>query len=88
MRTEGRILCQVFLLLWKEEKVKNYSHDEALTTAASALLDQGAEVFTKKMFKHTQSRAQERWIDMEKSRQEKKSFCIRWKSRRNELGRV
>jgi hypothetical protein len=36
-------------------KVKKYSHDDALTTSASALLDHGAEVFTKKMFKHTQS---------------------------------
>jgi hypothetical protein len=35
----------VFLLLWKEEKVKKYSHDDALTTSASALLDHGAEVF-------------------------------------------
>ena len=88
MRTESGIPWQVVLLLWKEEKVKKYSHDDALTTSASALLDQGAEVFTKKMFKHTQSRAQERWIDMEKSRQEKKSFCIRWKSRRDEFDQV
>lgn len=51
--------------------MKKYSHDDALTTSAPTLLDHGAEVFTKKMFKHTQSRAQERWIDMEKSRQEK-----------------
>ncbi len=88
MRTESGILWQVVLLLWKEEKVKKYSHDDALTTSASALLDHGAEVFTKKMFKHTQSRAQERWIDMEKSRKEKKSFTIRWKSRRDEFDRV
>ena len=88
MRTESGILWQVGLLLWKEEKVKKYSHDDALTTSASALLDHGAEVFTKKMFKHTQSRAQERWIDMEKSRKEKKSFTIRWKSRSDKFDRV
>ena len=68
--------------------MKKYSYDDALTTSASALLDHGAEVFTKKMSKHTQSRAQERWIDMEKSRKEKKSFTIRWKSRRDEFERV
>jgi hypothetical protein len=63
----------VFLLLWKEEKVKKY-HDDALTTSASGLLDHGAEVFTKKMFKHAQSRTQERWIDMKKSWQEKVTY--------------
>jgi hypothetical protein len=49
--------------------VKKHSHDDPLAT--SALLDQDAEAFAKKMFKHAQSRAQERWIDMEKNRKEK-----------------
>jgi hypothetical protein len=71
MSTESRILWQFFFCFWKEKKVKKYGHDDALTTSASALLDHGAEVFTKKMFRHTQSRAQERWINMKKSWQEK-----------------
>jgi hypothetical protein len=64
-------------------KVKKHSHDELLAT--SAQLDQGAEAFAKKMFKHAQSRAQERWIDMEETRKGKKSFTTRWKSRRDEV---
>ena len=63
--------------------MKKHSHDDPLAT--SALLDQDAEAFAKKMFKHAQSRAQERWIDMEKTRKGKKSFTTKWKSRRDEI---
>lgn len=62
--------------------MNKYSHDDALTTSSSALLDHGAEVFTKKMFKHSQSKIQERWSDIEKNQREKKSFTIRSKSHR------
>lgn len=37
----------------------------------SALLDKGAEVFTKKKFKHSQAKAQEVSVDMGKARQGK-----------------
>lgn len=58
-------------------KVKKYIHGDSLTS--SALLDQGAEAFAKKMFKHAQSKTQERWIDREESQKGKKSFTIRWR---------
>lgn len=61
-----------------------HNHDETFGSF-SALLDKGAEVFTKKMFKHSQSKAQERWSDMEEDRRGKKSFTIRSKSRRDEF---
>ncbi|MDQ3186376.1 MAG: hypothetical protein M3Q16_08000 [Pseudomonadota bacterium] len=57
----------------KEKAVKKQNCDDRLE-AFSALLDKGAEVFTKKMFKHSQSKAQERWNDMEQDRRGKKSF--------------
>lgn len=68
----------------KEKIVKKHDHDEA-SDSFSALLDKGAEVFTKKMFRHSQSKSQERWGDMEQERQGKKSFIVRSKSRRDEF---
>ena len=65
--------------------MNKYSHDDALTISSSALLDHGAEVFTKKMFRHSQSKTLERWSDIEKNRLEKKSFTIRPKVRRAEF---
>lgn len=47
--------------------MKKHNHDDAFASF-SALLDKGAEVFTKKMFKHSQSKTQERWSDMEQGR--------------------
>ena len=64
--------------------MKKHYHDDAFTSF-SALLDKGAEVFTKKKFKHSQSKAQEHWSDMEQSRRGKKSFTLRSKSRRDEF---
>jgi hypothetical protein len=86
MRYRGRIFllgffCYTFL---KEKTVKKHNHDETFDSF-SALLDKGAEVFTKKMFKHSQSKSQERWGDMEQDRRGKKSFTIRSKSRRDEF---
>ena len=68
---------------WKEKKVKKHDYDAF--SSFSALLDKGAEVFTKKRFKHSQSKAQEHWNDTEQSRQGKKSFAMRSKSRRDEF---
>lgn len=65
--------------------MNKYSHDDALTTSSSALLDHGAEVFTKKMFQHSQSKILERWSDTENNRLEKKSFTIRPKVRKAEF---
>jgi hypothetical protein len=82
--TAGFFLCGCF---WKEKKMKkcNHNHHEAFTSF-SGLLDHGAEVFTKKMFKHSQSKTQEVWDDVKKTRQEK-MFAIRSRSRREELNR-
>ncbi|WP_143860924.1 hypothetical protein [Nitrosovibrio sp. Nv4] len=65
--------------------MKKRNHHEAFTTF-SGLLDQGAEVFTKKMFKHSQSKTQEHWGDMKKNRQDKIS-ASRSPSRREGLNR-
>ncbi|MEO8766923.1 MAG: hypothetical protein ABI363_01030 [Nitrosospira sp.] len=64
--------------------MKKHDHDDAFTSF-SALLDKGAEVFTKKKFKHSQSKLQERWDDTEQNRREKKSFTLKLKSRRDEF---
>ena len=58
---------------------------DALTTSSFVLLDHGAEVFTKKMFQHCQSKAQERWNNIERPPLEKKSFTIRPRVRRAEF---
>jgi len=60
--------------------MRNYDYDNAF--GFSGLLDQGAEVFTKKMFRHSQAKTQENWSDMKKDRQTKKMFAIRSRSRR------
>ncbi len=70
-------------VFWKEKKVSKHDYDAF--NSFSALLDKGAEVFTKKRFKHSQSKAQEHWNDTEQSRRGKKSFAMRSKSRRNEF---
>lgn len=64
--------------------MKKHDYDDAFTSF-SALLDKGAEVFTKKKFKHSQSKAQEHWEDTEQGRRGKKSFTIRSKSCSNEF---
>jgi len=48
----------------------------------TGLFDHGAEVFTKKMFRHSQAKAEENWNDMKKNRQTKKMFSVRSRSRR------
>ena len=60
--------------------MRNYDYEDEL--GFSGLLDQRAEVFTKKMFRHSQAKAQENWNDMKKDRQTKKMFAIRSRSRR------
>ena len=65
--------------------MNKYSHDDALTASSSALLDHGAEVFTKKMFRHSQSKTRECWSEIDKNRLEKKTFTIRPKVRRAEV---
>ncbi|SEL08586.1 hypothetical protein [Nitrosovibrio tenuis] len=61
--------------------MSNYFYDDEVEPY-SGLFDQGAEVFTKKMFRHSQAKAQENWGEMKKERQEKKMFAIRSRSRR------
>ena len=81
----GRVfLLGFFCCTFFKEKTVKRNHDETFGSF-SALLDKGAEVFTKKMFKHSQSKSQERWGDMEQERRGKKSFAIRSKSRRDEF---
>jgi hypothetical protein len=89
--TQGR-LCyrRIFSLpfvFWKEKKMKkrNHNHHEAFTSF-SGPLDHGAEVFTQKMFKHSQSKTQEGWDDLKKTRQEK-MVAIKSRSRREGLNR-
>lgn len=66
--------------------MNKYSRDDALTTSTFALLDHGAEVFTKKMFQHCQSKTQERWNNIEKYQQlETKSFTTKPRIRRVEF---
>ncbi|MDN5753337.1 MAG: hypothetical protein L0H15_08650 [Nitrosospira sp.] len=66
--------------------MKKQNHDDAFTPF-SALLDKGAEVFTNKMFKHSQSKAQERWRDMEPGQRGKRSFVkSRFRSDEFDLG--
>ena len=50
--------------------MKKYDHPDEYV-AFSALLDKGAEIFTKKKFKHSQSKAQQSHSDVEKGRQDK-----------------
>jgi hypothetical protein len=69
-----------FFQFQQEEEMSNYNYDDEL--AFSGLFDQGAEVFTKKMFRHSQAKAQENWNDMKKDRQTKKMFTVRSRSRR------
>jgi hypothetical protein len=64
--------------------MRNFDYEEEL--AFSGLFDQGAEVFTKKMFRHSQAKAQENWNDMNKDRQIKKMFAVRSRSRRASAG--
>jgi len=64
--------------------MRNFVYEEEL--AYSGLFDQGAEVFTKKMFRHSQAKAQENWNDMKKDRQIKKMFAVRSRSRRASAG--
>ena len=64
--------------------MRNNDYEEEL--GFSGLFDQGAEVFTKKMFRHSQAKAQENWNDMKKDRQTKKMFAIRSRSRRASAG--
>jgi hypothetical protein len=52
--------------------VKKYDHRDEYV-AFSALLDKGAEMFTKKKFKHSQSKAQQSPGDAEKGRRDKMS---------------
>lgn len=65
--------------------MNKYRQGDAITTSSFALLDHGAEVFTKKMFQHCQSKTRERWNDLERSQLEKKSFTIRPIGRRAEF---
>ena len=58
-------------------------HDYDKYSSFSALLDKGAEVFTKKKSRHSQSKAQEHWNDTEQSRRGKKTFALRTKSHRD-----
>ena len=60
--------------------MRNFDYEEEL--AFSGLFDQGAEVFTRKMFRHSQAKAQENWNEMKKDRQPKKMFAVRSRSRR------
>ncbi len=62
--------------------MKKHNHDDGFASS-SALLDKGAEVFTKKMFKHSQLKTQERWSDIEQRRREK--LFTRAKFRRAEF---
>lgn len=66
-----------------EKRMRNYDDELALF---SDLLDQRAEVFTKKMFRHSQAKAQENWSDMKKDRQTKRIFTTRSRSRRSGFG--
>lgn len=63
------------LVFEKEKNVNKYHHHNAFKVF-SALIDRGAEVFTKKMFRHSQSKARERWGDTESVRQDKKLYTI------------
>jgi len=62
-------------------EVRNLDYDDE-DSPYMGLLDQGAEVFTKKMFRHSQAKAEENWSDIKKSRQAKKTFSVRSRSRR------
>lgn len=70
-----------FSVLKMEAKVRNYDYDDDYGRY-TGLLDQGAEVFTKKMFRHSQAKAEENWNDMNKTRQNKKMFSFRSRTRR------
>lgn len=50
--------------------MKKHNHN-VIFESFLALLDKGAEVFLKKKFKYFQSKAQERWSDMERGRRGK-----------------
>jgi hypothetical protein len=69
----------------KEKKVKKHDDPDG-PTAVTALLDHGAEVFTKKKFTHSQSKAQQRGNDIKNDRQEKMS-AIRSRSAQEQLNR-
>ena len=55
-------------------------------TAVTALLDHGAEVFTKKKFTHSQSKAQQHGNDIKNNRQEKMA-AIRSRSAQEQSNR-
>jgi hypothetical protein len=61
--------------------VRNYDYDDEYARY-TGLLDQGAEVFTKKMTRHSEAKAEENWSDIKKTRQNKKMFSVRSRSRR------
>lgn len=65
--------------------MNKYRQGDAITTSSLALLDHGAEVFTKKMFQHCQSKTRERWNTLERCQLEKKTFTIKLKDRRTEF---
>jgi len=60
--------------------MRNFDYEEEL--AFSGLFDLGAEVFTKKMFRHSQAKTQKNWNDLKKEQKTKKMFAIRSRSRR------
>jgi hypothetical protein len=64
--------------------VKKHDYEDAFTSF-SALLDKGAEVFTKKKFKHSQSKTWTRQDDMEQSPRRAKPFTIKSKFHRDEF---
>ena len=52
--------------------MRNFDCEEEL--GFSGLFDQGAEVFTKKMFRHSQAKAQENWNDLKKDQRSDHGF--------------
>ncbi len=69
------------LVFEKEKNVNKYHHHNAFKVSF-ALIDHGAEVFTKKMFRYSQSKAWESWGDMESVRQDKKLYTTNSRSRK------
>lgn len=78
---------EFFLLLisCKEKKVKKHDDPDG-PIAVTALLDHGAEVFTKKKFTHSQSKARQHGNDIKSDRQEK-MLAIRSRSAQEQLNR-
>jgi hypothetical protein len=61
-------------------------HDDPNGSAAVTLLDHGAEVFTKKKFTHSQSKARQRGNDIKNDRKEK-MLAIRSRAVQEQLNR-